>query len=146
NTLERLPDCGNIVHKSDTGVLFRRTDPTRTRLRQIGTWDDLRATAFPKSSGRRYRPAEMAQAEPRKQAASRALVAETSTQALVADIEFGAVGLPDVAAVLLLAPHRHGRVLDDARHLWRREIANLGEGLEEVGIAGCESRTQARQV
>ena len=94
-----------IVHQGDTDVLLSRINSAGVRLRQIGTWDNLHTAAFPKSYGRGQRTAKMAHIEPQEEAASRALVAETRAQNLVANVEFGPIGLPYDADVLLLAPN-----------------------------------------
>ena len=48
--------------------------------------------------------------------------------------------------MLLLRPDRRRGMLDRPRHLRRREVADLGQGVEEITVAGGEAGAHAGQV
>src|SRR5690606_38381171 len=115
DALKCFPDRARVMHESDAHVVLTGVQPVRARLCQECTRHNLHTTAFPKGYRGFFTSAELADIEPQEEAASRPAVSVPTLQQFVANIEFGAIGLPDRSNVLLLRPDRRGSMLDDPR-------------------------------
>ena len=126
------------MHECHTNACLAGINPIAVRLGKVGARDHFHTTAFPKG----YRCVdgipELGHIEPQKEAAGRALVAETTLQELVADIEFGSISLTYDGHMLLFGPNRCRCMLDDTWHLWCGEISHFCERFQEIAISGGE--------
>ena len=135
-----------IMHHGDADIVRAGIETVRLVARDIAARQDAHAAFAPQLHRRRFAAADMGDVEPQKEAARRALVAVTIADDLIGKIEFECVKAAIIFHMRFVRIGGDTDLLVRHRHLWRGDIAQIEEGLQETGVAGGEADAQSRQI
>ena len=144
--MQRLRRGRLVLNHGDADVVRAGIAAVGLFAREITAGHDAHAGLLPQPLGHDLAAAVFRHVEPKKKSAGRTLVAVAVADDLIGEIELGRIELAVFPHMRLIAIGGDGDMLRRARHLRRRDIAQLEKGRQKAAVAGGEADAQAGQV